>query len=164
MRGIWTITGAGRRYPERPRARLGDAASAVLHGVGDDELLRTDGVAVIGSRNVTDDGARIAREIAQAAARSGPPDRLRLVTLHGRGCQRTRFRGRLGRRKRRPSRTATPPWPRGPVRAAGPVITPSSRRRVGFADVACVDDLVESAVLPDRADHDTSGDQLTFDL
>jgi predicted Rossmann fold nucleotide-binding protein DprA/Smf involved in DNA uptake len=71
--GIWTITGVGQQYPKRLRARLGDAAPVVCHGVGDTSLLGTDGVGVVGSRDITTEGSRVAREIAQTAARSGLP-------------------------------------------------------------------------------------------
>lgn len=71
--GVWTITGLGAQYPERLRQRLGHAAPVVLHGVGDTALLATDGVGVVGSRNVSDEGSRVAREIAQVATKSGLP-------------------------------------------------------------------------------------------
>jgi len=71
--GIWTITGVGQRYPERLRSRLRDAAPVVLHGVGDTSLLETDGVGIVGSRDISSEGTRVAREIAQIAVRSGLP-------------------------------------------------------------------------------------------
>jgi len=71
--GIWTITGVGECYPERLRARLHDAAPIVLHGVGDTSLLSTDGVGVVGSRDISEHGSLIACEIAQTAVQSGLP-------------------------------------------------------------------------------------------
>jgi predicted Rossmann fold nucleotide-binding protein DprA/Smf involved in DNA uptake len=71
--GIWTITGVGQGYPERLRARLRDSAPVVLHGVGDVSLLDTDGVGVVGSRDISEEGSRVARAIAQTAVRSGLP-------------------------------------------------------------------------------------------
>jgi predicted Rossmann fold nucleotide-binding protein DprA/Smf involved in DNA uptake len=71
--GIWTITATGSGYPKRLRARLRDAAPAVLHGVGDTALLDTDGVGVVGSRNVSADASQVAREVAQWAVKSGLP-------------------------------------------------------------------------------------------
>lgn len=71
--GIWTVTGLGQRYPKRLRARLGNVAPVVLHGVGDTSLLDTDGVGVVGSRDISDEGCRVACEIAQTAAKSGLP-------------------------------------------------------------------------------------------
>jgi predicted Rossmann fold nucleotide-binding protein DprA/Smf involved in DNA uptake len=71
--GIWTITGVGQAYPKRLHARLRDAAPAVLHGVGDTSLLDTDGVGIVGSRNVSDEATQVAREIAEKAGGLGLP-------------------------------------------------------------------------------------------
>jgi predicted Rossmann fold nucleotide-binding protein DprA/Smf involved in DNA uptake len=65
--GVWTITGVGDAYPDALRARLGDSAPAVLHGVGDARLLGADGVGVVGSRDVDDAGADVARRVARVA-------------------------------------------------------------------------------------------------
>ena len=71
--GVWTITGVGNGYPERLRTRLRDAAPVVLHGVGDASLLSTDGVGIVGSRNVSADGSEVAREIAEIASTAELP-------------------------------------------------------------------------------------------
>lgn len=89
--GIWTITGIGRHYPERVRTRLGQAAPVVLHGVGNTSLLETDGVGVVGSRNVTDEGSQVAREIAEVATKSGLP----VVSGAARGVDREAMNGAI---------------------------------------------------------------------
>jgi len=71
--GIWTITGVGQRYPERLRTRLCDSAPVVLHGVGDTSLLDTDGVGVVGSRDISAEGSQIVGEIAKSAVKSALP-------------------------------------------------------------------------------------------
>ena len=71
--GIWTITAVGQGYPERLRARLGDSAPVVLHGVGDISLLDTDGVGVVGSRDTSTEGLQVARVIAESAVTFGLP-------------------------------------------------------------------------------------------
>lgn len=71
--GIWTITCLGERYPQRWRDRLGDAAPVVLHGVGDATMLQRGGVGVVGSRDASDDGLRVARDIGSAAAQLDLP-------------------------------------------------------------------------------------------
>ena len=71
--GIWTVTGVGKMYPERLRSRLRDAAPVVLHGVGDMSPLGTDGVGVVGSRNVSEEGSEVARAIARMAVQSDMP-------------------------------------------------------------------------------------------
>lgn len=71
--GIWTVTGVGRTYPERLRSRLRDATPVVLHGVGEMSPLSIDGLAVVGSRNVSEEGSEVARAIARMAVKSGMP-------------------------------------------------------------------------------------------
>jgi predicted Rossmann fold nucleotide-binding protein DprA/Smf involved in DNA uptake len=71
--GIWTITGVGQGYPKRLHARLRDAAPVVLHGVGDTSLLDTDGVGVVGSRDISAEASQVAHEIAQSAVKAGLP-------------------------------------------------------------------------------------------
>jgi predicted Rossmann fold nucleotide-binding protein DprA/Smf involved in DNA uptake len=71
--GIWTVTGVGQTYPERLRSRLRDAAAVALHGVGDMSPLGTDGLAVVGSRDVSEEGSEVARAIARIAVKSGVP-------------------------------------------------------------------------------------------
>lgn len=71
--GIWTITAASTHYPQRLRIRLGDAAPVVLHGVGDPALLDIDGVGVVGSRDITDEGSDVARQIAAVTVQHGMP-------------------------------------------------------------------------------------------
>jgi predicted Rossmann fold nucleotide-binding protein DprA/Smf involved in DNA uptake len=68
LSGIWTLTGLDDGYPERLSERLGDASPPVLHGVGDPGLLSRDGLGIVGSRNVTREGAGVARAAATAAA------------------------------------------------------------------------------------------------
>ena len=71
--GIWILTGAGERYPERLRTRLRESAPVVLHGVGDASLLDADGGGVVGSREISAEGAQIAHEIAKSAVTSRLP-------------------------------------------------------------------------------------------
>jgi predicted Rossmann fold nucleotide-binding protein DprA/Smf involved in DNA uptake len=71
--GIWTITPTSEHYPERLRTRLGGAAPVVLHGVGDLALLDADGVGIVGSRDISDEGSDVARKIADAAVLAGLP-------------------------------------------------------------------------------------------
>ncbi|HTQ16778.1 DNA-processing protein DprA [Mycobacterium sp.] len=71
--GTWTVTCVDADYPARLRRRLGDNAPAVLHGVGDATLLATDGVGVVGSRNVTQEGSQVAADIAHTAVKLGFP-------------------------------------------------------------------------------------------
>lgn len=69
--GIWTIVEGDEFYPVTLRERLGNAAPVVVHGVGDKSILYSDGVGVVGSRNVSPDGTEVARAVARNAVHAG---------------------------------------------------------------------------------------------
>jgi predicted Rossmann fold nucleotide-binding protein DprA/Smf involved in DNA uptake len=79
-RGIWTSTPFDPTYPPVLRARLGDAAPAVLYGSGDAALLIPPGlgVGVVGAHDVDDAGAEVARAAGRSVADAG------LVVVSGR--------------------------------------------------------------------------------
>jgi predicted Rossmann fold nucleotide-binding protein DprA/Smf involved in DNA uptake len=60
-------------YPERLARRLGTAAPPTIVVVGPVELLREDGVGIVGSRDVSPEGVDVAREAAERVAASGVP-------------------------------------------------------------------------------------------
>jgi len=72
-RGITPLTALDKRYPSRLRDRLGPAAPAVLYCAGELALLATDGVGVVGSREVGPEGAEVARVVAREVAAGGLP-------------------------------------------------------------------------------------------
>jgi predicted Rossmann fold nucleotide-binding protein DprA/Smf involved in DNA uptake len=67
-KGTWTLVGVGDDYPARLRDVLGDAAPPALHGVGDQALLGAHGLGVVGSRDVTPEGAEVAVDAARVAS------------------------------------------------------------------------------------------------
>ena len=69
--GIWTLTIVDSTYPPSLQQRLGKNAPPVIFGVGDVGLLDAQGVGIVGSRNVSEDGARVAQDLAKAAASLG---------------------------------------------------------------------------------------------
>lgn len=69
--GIWIATAADEDFPRRLKSRLGSRSPALLYGFGNRRLLNTDGVGVVGSRNLTDSGADVAGELARAVAGAG---------------------------------------------------------------------------------------------
>lgn len=87
--GIWTITAGSEAYPARLRAKLGDAAPIVLHGVGEATILKQEGIGVVGSRNATQDAALAARGIAHFAATADRP----VVSGNARGIDRDAMNG-----------------------------------------------------------------------
>ncbi len=66
--GIATPTPFGDSYPQQLRTNLGRKAPAILHAAGALELLDEGGVGVVGSRNVSDEGARVAAALGRQAA------------------------------------------------------------------------------------------------
>lgn len=70
---IATLTPFDDLYPQRLRTSLGSKAPAILHAAGGLELLDEGGVGVVGSRNVSNEGARVAAALGEQAASLGVP-------------------------------------------------------------------------------------------
>lgn len=70
-RAIWVVSRADPRYPRLLKSKLKAKAPAVLYGCGNMELLSTEGLAVVGSRKVTDDLMEYAAGVGALAARAG---------------------------------------------------------------------------------------------
>ncbi|MCX4031441.1 DNA-processing protein DprA [Aeromonas caviae] len=90
-RAIWVISRADPEYPRRLKARLREDAPAILYGCGDIGLLDAGGLAVVGSRNVTDDLVDYTMSIGQLAARAGRA----IVSGGARGVDQAAMRGAL---------------------------------------------------------------------
>ena len=71
--GIVTLTLFDDGYPQRLRTKLGSKAPALLHVAGGVELLDKPGVGVVGSRNVSEEGAEVAKALGRRAASLGVP-------------------------------------------------------------------------------------------
>lgn len=71
--GIWVVCRSDLEYPARCKSHLGDQAPAVLFGVGCRPLLSGGGLAIVGSRDVDDEGKVFAEDIAARCARGGVP-------------------------------------------------------------------------------------------
>ncbi len=75
--GIETLTQFDVSYPQRFTERLGHKAPPLLHAAGDLGVLQAPGIGIVGSRDVSDDGAVVAKQVAERAAR------LRCVMISG---------------------------------------------------------------------------------
>ena len=53
-RAIWVLSRADTGYPLRLKKRLGEDSPPILYGCGDSSILGTGGLAVVGSRSLTD--------------------------------------------------------------------------------------------------------------
>ena len=69
--GLWVITRADGDYPDRLRKQLGLVAPAVLFGAGNVGLLNSGGLAMVGSRDITDADRRFSEVVARQAAHEG---------------------------------------------------------------------------------------------
>jgi len=69
--GIWTVTAPTDEYPAALKRRLGPQAPVVLHGVGDRGQLASEGIGVVGSRNLSESGFKVARAAGRLAAAEG---------------------------------------------------------------------------------------------
>lgn len=70
-RAIWVISRADSTYPKYLKTRLREDAPAVLYGCGDIKLLERGGLAVVGSRHVTDDLVDYSLAVGRNVARAG---------------------------------------------------------------------------------------------
>jgi DNA processing protein len=89
--GIWVLTRADSAYPTRLREVLGALAPPVLFGAGKQELLTGDGVAIVGSRNVSEDVLDYTRSLARKCWASG----YTVVTGAAKGVDRSAIQGAL---------------------------------------------------------------------
>ena len=71
--GIRTVTAFDEHYPRLWLSRLGSKAPPLLHAAGALELLDTPGLGVVGSRDVSQEGGEVAKEVARLVARQGLP-------------------------------------------------------------------------------------------
>jgi predicted Rossmann fold nucleotide-binding protein DprA/Smf involved in DNA uptake len=69
--GLWILSRPDAAYPDRLRTHLGRSAPVLLFGVGDPDALDRGGLAIVGARDVDDDGAAFTADVARQCAREG---------------------------------------------------------------------------------------------
>jgi predicted Rossmann fold nucleotide-binding protein DprA/Smf involved in DNA uptake len=67
--GLWVISRSDDDYPSRLLQHLGRSAPPLLWGVGERSLPASGGVAIVGSRDIDDAGAKWAEDVAAAFVR-----------------------------------------------------------------------------------------------
>ena len=90
-RGIFGLTVRSAGYPKQLAQRLGTNAPPVLFYKGDLSVLQAPTVALVGSRNLSDDGRRFSRLVGDLAAAEGRT----LVSGNARGADQTAQRAAL---------------------------------------------------------------------
>jgi DNA processing protein len=83
--GIWVTTRAESSYPIRLKKLLKQKAPMVIYGAGDINILNTEGVAVVGSRDVEKEGTLFTQRLAHQCAKEG----LTVVSGGARGVDQT---------------------------------------------------------------------------
>ncbi len=69
--GLWVMSRCDGDYPERLKRYLGKSAPPLLYGVGSKELLNRGGLAVVGSRDRSDEDGDFARRVGEHCAGEG---------------------------------------------------------------------------------------------
>lgn len=69
--GLWIISRGDESYPRRLKRKLGEDAPALLYGVGDADLLDLGGLAIVGSRDASEDILDFTRGVAAQCAKEG---------------------------------------------------------------------------------------------
>lgn len=64
--GIWILTRSDKDYPQKLKTRLGQLSPPVLFGSGNKKLLNFTGIAVVGSREVSDIELDFTKELAKS--------------------------------------------------------------------------------------------------
>ena len=72
-RSIWIVSRADAAYPERLKSRLREQAPPVLYGCGESALLDKGGLAVVGSRNISEELRIYAKKVGALAAEAHIP-------------------------------------------------------------------------------------------
>jgi predicted Rossmann fold nucleotide-binding protein DprA/Smf involved in DNA uptake len=67
-RGLWVLSRSDEAYPSRLKSYLGQAAPPLLFGAGEPRLLHAGGLAIVGSRDASEEDIEFARSVAAACA------------------------------------------------------------------------------------------------
>ncbi len=71
--GIWVICRSDPEYPTRLKKHLKDKSPPILFCVGERSLLQGGGLAIVGSRNVDNDGEEFTKQVSAWCAHGGLP-------------------------------------------------------------------------------------------
>lgn len=89
--GLWVVTRSDPEYPKRLKQRLKTASPPVLFGCGNKALLNEGGLAVIGSRNASDEDLFFTQQVGAKAASEG----IAIVSGGARGVDETAMLGAM---------------------------------------------------------------------
>jgi len=89
--GLWVISRSDGCYPERLKRYLGPLAPPLLYGVGSKDLLNGGGLAVVGSRDCSEEDAEFARRVGEHCAK----EKITLISGAAKGIDRDAMSGGL---------------------------------------------------------------------
>jgi predicted Rossmann fold nucleotide-binding protein DprA/Smf involved in DNA uptake len=87
--GLWVLSRSDAAYPKRLKKKLGQSAPPLLYGAGDTSLLDAGGLAIVGSRDVSEVAIEFTRNVARACAR----DRLGVISGGAKGVDSAAMQG-----------------------------------------------------------------------
>ncbi len=87
--GLWVLSRSDAAYPVRLKKKLGQSAPPLLYGAGDTSLLDVGGLAIVGSRDVSEDALEFTRNVARACAR----DRMAVISGGAKGADSAAMQG-----------------------------------------------------------------------
>lgn len=70
-KGLWVLSRSDEAYPRALKTKLRHLAPPILYGTGKQELLSGGGVAIIGSRDVDEEGLEFTQRVAKTCAKEG---------------------------------------------------------------------------------------------
>ncbi|MGJ3248516.1 MAG: DNA-processing protein DprA [Elainellaceae cyanobacterium] len=84
-KGLWILSRSDEAYPQRLKRKLKHLSPPILYGVGNPALLSEGGVAVVGSRDIDDEGLGYTQRIAEKCAEQS----IQIVSGGARGVDQT---------------------------------------------------------------------------
>lgn len=84
-KGLWILSRSDETYPQRLKRKLKHLSPPILYGVGNPDLLSEGGLAVVGSRDIDDEGLGYTQRIAEKCAEQG----IQIVSGGARGVDQT---------------------------------------------------------------------------
>lgn len=84
-KGLWILSRSDETYPQRLKRKLKHLSPPILYGVGNPDLLSEGGLAVVGSRDIDDEGFGYTQRIAEKCAEQG----IQIVSGGARGVDQT---------------------------------------------------------------------------
>ncbi len=84
-KGLWILSRSDETYPQRLKRKLKHLSPPILYGVGNPALLLEGGLAVVGSRDIDDEGLGYTQRIAEKCAEQG----IQIVSGGARGVDQT---------------------------------------------------------------------------